>query len=538
MDNRIYIFDTTLRDGEQSPGASLNIKEKIEIARMLEALKVDVIEAGFPISSQGDFESVKQVAEHVNDVTVAGLARSSMKDVDVCFEALKFAKSARIHTFIATSDIHLKHKLKMTREEVFERAVKAVKHAKNYGVQVEFSAEDAARTDLDFLCKIVEGVIDAGCDVVNVPDTVGYALPDEYGNLVQTLFDKVSNIDKAIISVHCHNDLGLAVANTLAAINHGARQVECTINGLGERAGNAALEEVVMALKTRKKALNLTTNIDTKKIYKTSRLVSNLTGITVQRNKAIVGENAFAHEAGIHQHGVLANSQTYEIMTPESIGLEENNLVLGKHSGRHAFRDKLEKMGYSLDKEKIEELFLKLKDLADKKKDIFDEDIEALVEDEFKDKDREIIKLIEFKVTSGNKVAPKAIVNMEVNCKPDSSSVIPETFEESYPGSRCRIESGMTKAGMKEAEASGDGPVDAAFNAIEKIAGISLKLEDYKIRAISQGKDAMGEVAVKVSCNIDNEELVFHGRGTSTDIVEASIKAYVDAVNKILNRTK
>ncbi|MCP4482366.1 MAG: 2-isopropylmalate synthase [bacterium] len=504
MNNQVYIFDTTLRDGEQSPGASLNIKEKIEIAKTLEQLQVDVIEAGFPISSRGDFKSVKTISTHIKNTTIAALARASEQDINAAYEALKDCKNKRIHTFLATSDIHLKYKLKMDRNSVLEKAVHAVKYAKNLGVEVEFSAEDAARTDLDYLCKITESVIAAGADIVNIPDTVGYALPNEFAERIKTLFNKVSNIDQAIISVHCHNDLGLAVANTLEAITNGARQIECTINGLGERAGNAALEEIIMTLKTRQNALNLTTNINTKNIYKTSRLVSNLTGIAVQRNKAIVGANAFAHEAGIHQHGVLSHTETYEIMTPESIGLKTSNIVLGKHSGRHAFINKLEKLGYSFEKVKIDELFFKFKELADKKKDIFDEDIQALATDEFNNKKNDFLKLKLFSVLSGNQEIPHA----KVKIIKDGKEV--------------------------QASANGDGPVDAAYNAIEKVAGIELKLEDYNIRAISRGKDAMGEVIVQVSAS----NLSFYGKGTSTDIVEASIKAYVDAVNKILRNTK
>ncbi len=502
---KIYIFDTTLRDGEQCPGASLNITEKIEIAKALEALKVDVIEAGFPISSPGDFEAVKKVSELITEATIAGLARAIEKDIDACVEALKPAKKKRVHIFLATSDIHLKYKLKMSREEVLETAAKAIKYAKKFGIEVEFSAEDASRSDFAFLCQVVETAIESGASVINIPDTVGYALPVEYGNLILSLKNSVSNIDKAILSVHCHNDLGLGVANSLAAVASGARQIECTINGLGERAGNAALEEIVMAIKTRQGSFTATTNIDTKKIYKTSRLVSNLTGLSLQRNKAIVGLNAFAHESGIHQHGVLENPLTYEIMTPESIGLEQNSLVLGKHSGRHAFIDKLKKMGYDFESEKINDMFAKFKELCDKKKEIFDEDIEALIDEEMIDKNQNILKLLYFNVMSGDHAIPTATVKLSKKITDSGDEILQEA-------------------------ACGDGPIDAIYRAVDKILGLSVKLEDYKIRAISVGKDALGEVSVKIS---DQTKTVF-GKGVSTDIVEASLKAYIDAMNKIL----
>jgi 2-isopropylmalate synthase len=517
--NRIYIFDTTLRDGEQCPGASLNISEKVEIAKMLECLKVDVIEAGFPVSSIGDFEAVREVSKNVKDITIAGLARANEKDIDVCYDALQFAKNKRIHIFLATSDIHLQYKLKMTREEAYERAIKAVRYAKKYKAEIEFSAEDAFRTDFDFLCKVVEGVINEGANVVNIPDTVGYALPHEFGALIKNLYNKVPNIDKTLISVHCHNDLGLGVSNTLSAIMNGARQIECTMNGLGERAGNTALEEIAMILKTRQSVLNMETNIDTKQIYKTSKLISNLTGIQVQRNKAIVGQNAFAHESGIHQHGVLANPLTYEIMTPESIGIINNeNIVLGKHSGRHAFADKIEKLGYKFDKEKIDILFVQFKDLADKKKVIFDEDIEFLINNVFKNSsNNEFIKLLYFSVISGNNMIPTATVKI---LKKDSSGK-----EEILQEATC-----------------GDGPVDAVYKSIDKMLGLNIKLEEYNIRAISGEKDAIGDVTVKISCeNFNNKKdnacqcnkIFSFGKGNSTDILEASLKAYVDAINKI-----
>lgn len=508
--SRVYIFDTTLRDGEQSPGASLNLTEKVEIAKALAKLKVDVIEAGFPISSEGDFQAVKKISETVKGVTVAGLARAVKKDIDVCFEAVKAAKSRRIHTFIATSDIHLKYKLKQTREQVLKTAIDAVKYAKKHASEVEFSAEDAVRTDFDFLCRVVEGVIKAGADVVNIPDTVGYALPDEFGERIFRLYERVPNIHKAIISVHCHNDLGLGVANSISALENGARQVECTINGLGERAGNASLEEIAMILNTRKDVLKLECNVKTNEIYKTSRLVSKLTGIPVQPNKAIVGANAFAHEAGIHQHGVLAKSITYEIMTPESIGLEKNSIVLGKHSGRHAFKKHLVDVGYDFKDKKIDELFYKFKELADKKKQVFDEDIIALVEDMVTRTSLETFKLLYFNVTSGNNTIPTATVKIAKTRKAKNGKITEEIIQEA---------------------SCGDGPVDAVYNVIDRITGLSPKLEDYSVRSVSIGKDALGEVTVKVS--IDKKG-VFMGRGNSTDIVEASVKAYINAMNKVV----
>ncbi|MFC1512660.1 2-isopropylmalate synthase [bacterium] len=508
--DRVYIFDTTLRDGEQSPGASLNIEEKVEIAHALSKLNVDVIEAGFPISSKGDFDSVHKVSKVIKKVTIAGLARAVKKDIDVCWQALKPAKNKRIHTFIATSDIHLKYKLKQSKEKVLEQAVDAVKHAKKYPCEVEFSAEDAVRTNFDFLCRVVESVIKAGADIVNIPDTVGYAIPDEYGNIIKGLFECVPNIHKAVISVHCHNDLGLAVANSISALENGARQIECTINGLGERAGNASLEEIIMIMKTRKDQLRLDTKVNSKEIYRTSRLVSSLTGIPVQPNKAIVGANAFAHEAGIHQHGVLQKSLTYEIMTPESIGLEKNVIVLGKHSGRYAFRKKINDMGYKFSLDKFDTLFFKFKELADKKKQIYDEDIETIIEDELSQMPNKAFNLIYFNVTSGNSTIPTATVKIAKTIKKKKTKPAVETIQEA---------------------SCGDGPIDAAYKAIDRITKIKSKLEDYALRAVSGGRDAIGEVTVKVSVKGKG---IFTGRGTSTDIVEASVKAYIDAMNRIM----
>jgi len=501
MTKQIKIFDTTLRDGEQTPGVNLNIREKLEIARQLARLGVDVIEAGFAIASQGDFEAVKAVAENVKGVKVASLCRAVEKDIDRAWEAVKNAESPRLHTFIATSDIHLKYKLKMTEEEVLERAVAMVKYAKKYCEDVEFSAEDATRTRPEFLYRIFEAVIDAGATVINVPDTVGYVTPKEFGGIIRGIRENVSNIDKVDISVHCHNDLGLAVANTLAAMENGAVQLECTINGLGERAGNASLEEIIMGINTRKDYYNnVSHNIDTTQIYRTSKLVSGLTGINVQPNKAIVGANAFAHESGIHQHGVLSERSTYEIMTPESIGLSQNRMVLGKLSGRHAFEERLKELGYSLSPEEIQSAFEKFKDLADKKKVVLDRDIEALVEEKVS-RVSEVFELDSFQVSSGNKLVSTAMVSL----KKDDKMIV-------------------------EA-ATGDGPIDAAFNSIERAVGFTMTLEAYNLKAVTEGKDALGEVTVRVS----KDGKTFIGRGVSMDIIEASVKAYLNAINRAIS---
>jgi len=500
MTRNIKIFDTTLRDGEQSPGCSMNLKEKLEVAEQLERMKVDVIEAGFAIASPGDFNSVKEIAKLVRNCTVASLSRALPQDIDRAFEAVKYAKHPRIHTFIATSDIHMKYKLKATEEEVLEQASKMVAYAKRYCEDVEFSAEDASRSRPEFLYRVFEAAIKAGAKVINVPDTVGYTTPEEYFRLIKGIKENVSNIHKAEISVHCHNDLGMAVANTLAAIAAGADQVEGTINGIGERAGNAALEEVAMALKTRRDIYNININLDTTQIYHASRLISKVTGMKVQHNKAIVGDNAFAHESGIHQHGVLANKETYEIMTPESIGLSQNKLVLGKHSGRHAFEDRLRLLGYHLQKEKLDEIFKEFKELADKKKVIYDKDLEALVEDK-KLEIKEIYQLKEFVINCGNVITSTANIKLSRE-------------EELY-----------------EEVAKGFGPVDAAFKAIEAIVGESFILEDYSLQAVTEGEDALGEAIVKIKK--DNE--IYNGRGLSTDVVEASIKAYVNAINKMIS---
>lgn len=497
---RIKIFDTTLRDGEQTPGVNLNIHEKLEIAKQLASLGIDVLEAGFAVSSPGDFQAVKAVADNVKGITVASLSRAVEKDIDAAWEAVKNAESPRIHTFIATSPIHLKYKLKLTEDEVFERAVAMVKYAKKYVDDVEFSAEDASRTPPPYLYRIFEGVIKAGAKVLNIPDTVGYSTPVEFGNLIKSVRENVNGIDKVDISVHCHNDLGLAVANTLAAMENGATQLECTVNGLGERAGNAALEEIIMGINTRKDYYNVTHKIDTTLINRTSRLIVNLSGVNVQPNKAIVGANAFSHESGIHQHGVLSEKTTYEIMTPESIGLTQNKMVLGKLSGRHAFEDRLKELGYTnLSNEDIQKAFEKFKVLADKKKTVLDRDIEALIEEKVSEVPDAFV-LESFQTSSGNKVVATAAVSL--------------------------IRNGVT---ITEA-ATGDGPVDAAFNAVERAVGVNLELESYGINSVTEGKDALGEVTVRVSKN----NKIFVGKGVSTDIIEASVKAYLNAINRVI----
>jgi 2-isopropylmalate synthase len=502
MARKIRIFDTTLRDGEQSPGASMNIEEKLEVAKQLVRLKVDVIEAGFPISSIGDFEAVKAVAQTVKGPAVAGLCRAASGDIDRAWEALQYARKPVIHTFLATSDIHLEKKLKKTRSEILDIAIAAVKRAKGYTEEVEFSAEDASRSDFDFLCQVVEAVIDAGATVVNLPDTVGYAIPSEYGEMIRRVIERVPNSKKAIFSVHCHNDLGLAVASSLAAVAAGAGQVECTINGIGERAGNAALEEIVMAINTRADLLGVTTGVNTKEIYRSSRLVSDVTGLAVQVNKAIVGSNAFAHEAGIHQHGVMQDKRTYEIMDAQSVGLAESKLVLGKHSGRHAFEDRLKSLGFHLGKPELDKAFARFKDTADKKKEIFDEDLEAIVADE----------------------AYAIPAQYELCYMNVMSSGIPTA-------TIClRTEAGdITEAGV------GVGSVDAIYKTIDKMVDAKYTLLDYIVKSVTGGTDALGEVTVKLEAT--NGE-IYTGRGTSLDIVEASAKAYVNAINKLVHYEK
>lgn len=503
MPTEIKIFDTTLRDGEQSPGCSMNLQEKLEIARQLERLRVDVIEAGFAVASPGDFAAVKAVAETIKNCVVASLSRALPKDIDHSWEAIKNAVSPRIHTFIASSPIHMQYKLRMEPEKVLEQAVDMVAYAKKYCRDVEFSAEDASRSEPEFLYRLFEKVIQAGATVVNVPDTVGYATPWEIYDLITGIRNHVPNIDKAEIAIHCHNDLGMAVANTLAAYRAGAAQLECTINGIGERAGNAALEEIVMALETRRDFFAASHSLDTTQIYRSSRLVTSLTGVQVQPNKAVVGANAFAHEAGIHQHGVLANKSTYEIMTPASIGLTSNRMVLGKHSGRHAFEDRLHAMGYQLQKDKLDEAFEQFKELADKKKLVEDEDIEALVQQKAVDIP-EAFQLQRFVVNSGNSITATAAVRVTQN------------------------------GGELEEVATGDGPVDAGLNAVDKLVGMDFDLEDYVLRSVTKGKDAQGEVSVK----IHKDGRRYSGRGLSTDVVEASIQAYLNAINKMLHERR
>lgn len=493
----VKIFDTTLRDGEQSPGASLNPAEKLEVARQLSKLNVDVIEAGFPIASKGDFEAVRNIASEIQDTTIAGLARTREEDIERCAEALEPAVDPRIHVFIATSDVHVEKKLEKTRDEVLEMAVTAVEEARQYADDVEFSPEDAARTDQGFLREIVEAVIDAGAGTVNIPDTVGYSLPQIFGDIIRDLRENVPNIDETTLSVHCHNDLGLATANSLAAVKEGARQVEVAVNGIGERAGNAALEEVVMALDTRRDFYDLNVNVNTEEIARTSRLVSSLTGLSVQRNKAVVGSNAFAHESGIHQHGVLKERQTYEIMKAEDIGLENNQLVLGKHSGRHAFKNRLEELGYDLEDDELNEAFDRFKDLADKKKEIYDEDIEAIIEEQVS-QIPSIYELEYLHVVSGSTIIPTATLRVKIG------------------------------EDVEQTAASGDGPVDAVYSGINELIDYTPDLKDYEIRSVTRGQDALGEVSVKMSV----EGTVVTGRGTSTDVLEASAKAYLDALNR------
>ena len=503
MGDKIFIFDTTLRDGEQSPGASMNVEEKLKVAKQLERLNIDVIEAGFPMASDGDFEAVEAISKAIERCEIAALARADITDIDRAWEAVRYAKHPKIHTFIATSDIHLKHKLKKTREQVLGDVVRAVSHAKGYTDNVEFSAEDATRSDIEYLCKAIEVAIEAGATTVNIPDTVGYTIPSEFSQIIRNIKERIPNINKAIISVHCHNDLGLAVANSLAAIQNGARQVECTINGIGERAGNASLEEIVMAISVRKDLFDFYCDLKTEQIYPTSRLVSTITGMMVQPNKAIVGANAFAHEAGIHQDGILKEKTTYEIMTPESVGIPKSSLVLGKHSGRHAFREKLKELGYELSSAELDVAFKRFKKVADKKKIVYDEDIMAVVDDEvFRVPDK--YKLIHINVQSGTVTIPTATVQVEVDGKL------------------------IQDAGF------GDGPVDAALKTIQKITKSNSSLVRFAVAAITGGTDAQGEVTVQ----IEEEGQTAIGQGASTDIIIASAKAYINALNKLDYRNK
>ena len=504
MARTIKIFDTTLRDGEQSPGCSMNLKEKIKMAKQLERMRVDIVEAGFAISSQGDFLSVKTIAETLKECTVASLARAGEKDIDRAWEAVKGAVDPRIHLFIATSPLHMEHKLRMKPDDVYERAVAMTAHAARYCGNIEFSAEDATRSDISFLARVLEGVIAAGATTINLPDTVGYTTPDEHYEFFMKIRELAPSLEKVTLSSHCHNDLGLAAANSLAAVRGGAGQVECTVNGIGERAGNAAMEEIVMALHTRKPFYGAETRIVTNEIMRSSDLLTRITGVKVQPNKAVVGQNAFAHEAGIHQHGVLQDRRTYEIMTPESVGLNKNNLVLGKHSGKHAFRDRVKTLGYELSEAELEIAFEKFKSLADKKKTVYDKDIEAIVAKEAVQVPR-TYRLDSFVINSGNTITSTAVIRM------------------------------LRDGKSHEKVSRGEGPVDAAFKAIEKIIGRELALEEYQISSVTEGEDALGDARVRIKTA---DGAVFSGRGLSTDVIEAGIHAYVNAVNKMLYAEK
>ena len=499
MTDRIYIFDTTLRDGEQSPGASMNLEEKVQIAEILEEMNVDIIEAGFPIASNGDFEAVSEISKNIKNSTIAGLARAKLADIDRAWEAIKNAKSPRIHTFIATSPVHMKYKLKKNKTEVLDAIKQTVSYARNLCPNVEWSCEDAGRSDIDFLYQCIELAINCGAKTINIPDTVGYTLPNEFGSIFKSVKNNVTNIDKAVLSAHTHNDLGLAVANSLAAVQEGARQVECTINGLGERAGNAALEEIVMSIKVKKDLMPFHTNVKTESIIKASRLVSSITGFTVQPNKAIVGANAFAHEAGIHQDGMLKHSGTYEIMTPDSVGLTQSSLVLGKHSGKHAFNEKLKELGYDLGDNALMELFGRFKDLADKKKEIYDEDLIALVGDRTLSYN-EHIKFVSLFVNAGSIEKHEATMSLEID-------------------------------GEKRTTTSfGNGPVDVTFNAIKELTGTKFKLKLYQVHAITAGTDAQGEVTVR----LEDESLTSQAKGSDPDIIVASAKAYINSLNRLI----
>lgn len=503
MADKVFIFDTTLRDGEQTAGVTLTFQEKLELTQQLKNLNVDVIEAGFPYASPGDFEAVKAISETIKGPTICALARALPQDIDRAWEALRNADKPRIHTFISTSDVQIKYQLRKTREEVIEMTKAAVERAKSYVKDVEFSAMDATRSDWDFLCQIFASAIKAGATVINVPDTVGYALPSEFYNLIKYLFENTPGIEDVIVSVHCHNDLGLAVSNSLSALQAGARQVECTINGLGERAGNASLEEIVMIIDTRNDLLDLYTDINLSEIVRTSRLVSRMTGVPVQPNKAIVGDNAFAHQSGIHQDAILKERTTFEIIDPKKIGFHESRIVLGKLSGRHALRNRLEDLGYYLDDEQLNRAFIRFKELADRKKEITDRDLEALVENDVKTP-AEHYKLDYIQVTTGNRLTPTATVGLRRNHN---------LYEES---------------------AIGDGPVDAAYKAIDRITGLKTRLISFSVQAVTSGQDALGEVQV----HLEVEGIRVSGRGISTDIVESSARAYINAINRYINIVK
>jgi len=499
MTEKIFIFDTTLRDGEQSPGASMNLEEKVQIAEVLEDMKVDIIEAGFPIASNGDYDAVVEVSKNIKNSTIAGLARANLNDIERAWDAVRHAKSPRIHTFIATSPLHMKYKLKKTEEEVLDAIKSTVKHARNLCPNIEWSCEDGGRSSLDFLYKCIELAINCGATTINIPDTVGYTLPEEFGKIFREVKNNVTNIDKAILSTHTHNDLGLATANNIAAIKEGARQVECTINGMGERAGNSALEEIVMTLKVKKDLMPFHTDIKTESIIKASRLVSSITGFPVQPNKAIVGANAFAHEAGIHQDGMLKHSGTYEIMTPASVGLIKSSLVLGKHSGKHAFSEKLKELGYELGNNALMEIFGRFKDLADKKKEIFDEDLLALVGDRTASYN-EHIKFLSLIANAGS--LEKHEAKLQILIDDENMKTI----------------------------SIGNGPVDATFNAIKNLTKTNFKLKLYQVHAITAGTDAQGEVTVR----LEDEHLSAQAKGADPDIIVASAKAYINALNRLI----
>lgn len=499
MGERIYVFDTTLRDGEQSPGASMNVSQKLRVAKALARMQVDVIEAGFPVASRGDFEAVKLIAREIRSCEIASLARIHEKDIEAAWQAVSEAAQPRLHVFISTSDIHLRHQLKKTRDEVLAMTIAGVKMATRLTSNVEFSAMDASRSDPAYLVQVYTAAITAGAKIINVPDTVGYAVPSEFGALIKYLFDHVPNIGQAVVSVHCHNDLGLALANSLAAIENGARQVEVTINGIGERAGNTALEELAMVFRVRQDVMPYETGIVSKEIYPGSRLVSSITGLTVPANKAVVGHNAFAHESGIHQDGVLKESTTYEIMRPEDVGIKKSDLVLGKHSGRHAFRDKLASLGYELDDPAVDRLFVRFKEVADKKKEVFDEDVEAIVADELV-RVPERYKLVYLNVSAGNTVRPTATVAVEI-------------------GSDTHI----VKAGF------GTGPIDACYNTLADATRTRSRLLHFGISSVTGGTDAQGEVTVK----LEEDGLVAIGQGSDPDIIVASAKAYINGLNRL-----
>ncbi|OHD56209.1 MAG: 2-isopropylmalate synthase [Spirochaetes bacterium GWF1_51_8] len=498
--DRVYIFDTTLRDGEQSPGASMGPQEKLKFAKQLETLNVDIIEAGFAVSSPVQFDAIRMIADEVRKPVICSLARAVEGDITAAGKAIASADRKRIHTFIATSPIHREHKLKMSKEEVLKRAIHAVEFAKTFTSDVEFSAEDATRTEVDYLCEVVEAVIAAGATTVNIPDTVGYTFPTEFQKIISTLFEKVSNIDKTVISVHCHNDLGMGVANSLAAVHAGARQIEVSMNGIGERAGNASLEEVIMSMSVRKDIFPYEFGINTREIYKTSKLLIAIIGIPVSPYKPVIGKNAFSHESGIHQDGFLKERSTYEIMTPEQIGRPSSEIVLGRHSGRHGLKVRLKELGYELEAEDFDKVFVKFQELADKKKAVYDDELIAIMEENTGVQTPDIYEISQVQIVSGNNAIPTATVRI--------------------------VQAGQ----VKQEAATGNGPVDAIYKAIDRIAGVQVELDDYEVTSISAGQDAMGEVSVTVR----RDGKVYSGHASDTDILMASAQAYMNAINKII----